>query len=107
MFGLGHLQAGNVAGAKMAFEEAMVLDQNFAPAYFNHGNACRELGQLDIALNSFKAAVAMEAKNFSYLTNLGNAFCDMGLRSEAAHYLKAAVDLPPILRWRISISRMF
>ena len=95
MFGLGHLQAGNVAGAKMAFEEAMVLDQNFAPAYFNHGNACRELGQLDIALNSFKAAVAMEAKNFSYLTNLGNAFCDMGLLSEAAHYLKAAVDLYP------------
>ena len=27
MFGLGHLQAGNIAGAKMAFEEAMVLDQ--------------------------------------------------------------------------------
>ena len=58
MFGLGHLQAGNVAGAKMAFEEAMVLDENFAPAYFNHGNACRELGQLDIALNSFKPASA-------------------------------------------------
>ena len=32
MFGLGHLQGGNVAGAKMAFEEAMDLDRNFAPA---------------------------------------------------------------------------
>ena len=34
MFGLGHLQAGNVAGAKMAFEEAMVLDQNFRQLTF-------------------------------------------------------------------------
>ena len=95
MFGLGHLQAGNVAGAKMAFEEAIELDRHFAPAYFNHGNACRELGQLNIALNSFKAAVNCETKNFSYLTNLGNILCDMGLLSEAANYLKAAVDTSP------------
>lgn len=95
MFGLGHFQSGNVAGAKMAFEEAMELDRNFAPAHFNHGNACRELGQLNIALNSFKAAVALETKNFSYLTNLGNILCDMGLLSEAVHYLKAAVETSP------------
>ena len=95
IFGLGHMRMGNLAGAKMAFIEAINLKCDFSAAYLNYGNLCRSLGQFEEALSLFLSARNYLPDNANLLNDIGNLLIEVGKIQDGISYLKRSVALSP------------
>ena len=95
IFGLGHMRMGNLAGARMAFTEAISLKCDFAAAYLNHGSLCRSLGQFEEALSLFLSASNYLPDNANLLNDIGNLLIEVGKIQDSVSYLKRSVELSP------------
>ncbi len=106
LVGTARAQAGNAAGARTAFEQAVALNANFLPAKLN-------LARLEIATKAYDDAEArlaailkVDDKNAEALFEMGSLSERRGRLAEAQRWLEKANDLsgPKEVRWSLALS---
>ena len=106
LLGLAHAQAGNLAAARTAFEQAVKLDDSLVSARLN-------LARLDVQARSYDAAVAklaailkVDEKNTEAMLETGLLAERRGQLAEAQRWLEKANDLaaPRELRWGLALT---
>jgi len=84
-----------LAEAIKAFDKAVEIQPNFAAAYYNRGDALKQIGRLDDALDSYDKAIRLEPNNaFSY-NNRGLVLQYLGKPSEAISSYEHAAQIKP------------
>jgi len=71
------------------------LEPNFPDAYNNLGNALRESGRLEEAINCYRTTLRLKPDHPHAYNNLGNAMKDKAMVKEAIHCYATAVRLMP------------
>jgi len=106
LLGLAHAQAGNLAAARTAFEQAVKLDDSLVSARLN-------LARLDVQARSYDAAAAklaailkVDEKNTEAMLETGLLAERRGQLAEAQRWLEKANDLaaPRELRWGLALT---
>ena len=77
------------------FDQAIVLDANFAEAHSNRANILVKAGLPDEALVSFERALALDANSIPDLINRGALLQDIGRHAEALASYDRALALAP------------
>ena len=97
-------QTGDVEGAKTALERAVSLatnsgmnERDLAQMNVNLGKSYRDLNQLELALQSFKRAVALNPLSAVARTDLGDTYFRLGECDQAIFELSQASALNPQL----------
>lgn len=85
--------AKNYAQALEAYDEAVMLNPNYAEAYNNRGIVKYELGQYEAAVSNYTMAIKLRSNFVDALNNRGNAYAALGRFEDAAQDLQAAVKL--------------
>ena len=73
----------------------MQLDPNYALAFSNRGNALRQLGRLDEALQSYQRAISLKANYAEALCNQAIALTGAGRWEEACTSAEQAINARP------------
>lgn len=89
------LEREDPAGARAAYERALVLDPAHADAAINLGRLCHEAGELDRAEGVYRAALEFNLRNAVLLFNLALVLEDAGRRSSAIELYEAAIAADP------------
>lgn len=77
------------------FNQAIVLDPNFAPNYINRGNVYKKLQQDEVALKDFNLAVDLDPKNALAYYNRGTFFQELGQYKDAQVDFDKAIAFDP------------
>ena len=85
--------AKDYAQALAAYDEAVMLNPNYAEAYNNRGIVKYELGQYAEAISNYTMAIKLNPQFFFALNNRGNARAALGQFQDAEQDLKAALRL--------------
>lgn len=85
--------AKNYAKALEAYDEAVMLNPNYAEAYNERGIVKYELGQYAEAVSNYTMAIKLRANFVDALNNRGNAYLALGQFQNAAQDLQAALKL--------------
>lgn len=85
--------AKNFAQALAAYDEAVMLNPNYAEAYNNRGIVKYELGQYEAAISNYTMAIKLRQNFVDALNNRGNAYMAVGRLQDAAQDLQAALKL--------------
>lgn len=95
-------QQGALQDARAAFERAVaqigganITDRERSTIQVNLGKVYRDLGQFDLAQQSFRRAVVLDPANATAHNNLGNIQYRLGNCSEAEYELSQAASLAP------------
>ena len=72
------------------------LNQNYANAINNLGNAYKFNGDLDKALDAYRCALEVAPDSSLVLNNIGNALTAMGQADKAIDFLGKAIILSPV-----------
>lgn len=91
--GLLHLQLGESAQAKRAFEQALQSDPTSPVAWHGLGNAFRALDDIDAAIGAYRKATQLSPNAPNAWINLGVALRLRGRSSEALDCLRRAQSL--------------
>lgn len=95
-------EAGQLAEAITAFNQAIALYPAYVEATLALAEAQRQLGQTDEALASFRRALAVRPNLFEARVGLGSLYVQRGERDRALEQLLIALeqqpDQPPLLR---------
>ena len=91
-YGWALLQNNKFNDAVNEFKNAINIDKNFFPAYFNLGLAYMQVKKYDLATDSFKKALAIQSKSPQARLNLGIAYREMGKYDAAMKELKTAYE---------------
>jgi protein O-GlcNAc transferase len=83
--------------AEVAYEEAISLNPADGASYYNLGNAQRELGKAEAALQSYRQAQQRMPDDADVYNNLGNALRETGQLKEAIAAYQQALQLNPQL----------
>jgi protein O-GlcNAc transferase len=75
------------------YNQAIVCDPQFVEAYNNMGNALKDAGRVEEAINCYRSCLALQANHPQALTNLGNIYMEWNLISAAASFYKAAISV--------------
>jgi tetratricopeptide (TPR) repeat protein len=77
---LGNLlkAAGDLPGAKTAYETALKIDPNFATGYYNLGVICKALNLFTEAINAYKTAIKLNPNYAEAYQNLGVVLLKVG-----------------------------
>ncbi len=78
-----------------AFEDAIALKPDFAPAHFNRGWALEPLGELNQARRSYEAAIAIKPDHVDALAHLATLAARRGDFAEARRLAQRALALEP------------
>ena len=96
------LEEGNALGEHKRYEEALVaydqaihLDSNFAPAYHNKGNALNELKRYEEALAAYERAIRLDPNDAIAYSNKGMALYGLKQYEEALADYEQAIRLDP------------
>ena len=89
--------SGQTAKAEAAYEQALVLQPDFAEAHNDLGALLAQRGDLRGALSHFRAALAASPHAADVLTNLGYALLLGGQTAEARRYYEQALAIQPEL----------
>ena len=88
-------QRGRLREAIEAFEHALALKPDFAPAYHNLGLAWWRLGNIERAMAGFRRAVELDPTNIEPYCGLGQALVAEGREHDAVEIMRRAVtELP-------------
>ena len=85
-------QAGDLTGARRAYEAALQLSPRRIDALSNLGLVCSGLGQYDRAVQSFEKALKIDPRQPAVLFNLGLTYLQAGQNENARRSLAAAVE---------------
>ena len=77
--------------------QAIRVDPEFAEAYSNLGNALKELGDLDAAVQAYDKAIRLKPRFCDPYNNLGSTYAQMGRSEDAIETYKMALMLNPAL----------
>jgi Tfp pilus assembly protein PilF len=88
--GVEELRAGNYDTAAAQLETAIKLVPEFLGAYGNLGVARRLQGDVDAALDVYRRALAIQARDPTILNNLASLYQSLGRHEEAQAALRAA-----------------
>jgi protein O-GlcNAc transferase len=58
------------------YNQAIVCDPQFVEAYNNMGNALKDAGRVEEAINCYRSCLALQANHPQALTNLGNIYME-------------------------------
>jgi len=94
---LKHHQAGQLADAVAAYDEALAAMPDKVAALVNKGVALRRLGRLSEAMACYWRVLAVEPGNLECWCNAGNALLDMGRTEEARAVLEYALRKGPLI----------
>jgi spermidine synthase len=93
--GAAAFMRGDVEGAVKLCEQAIALDQNYAPVYDLLGAAQTRLQHPAEARAAFEKSLAFDAHDSTAYTNLGVLELGLGHRQQAANYFAEALWLSP------------
>ena len=89
------LVAGDVAGARALYEQALTLDARSAPAEAGLARLDRDAGDPQGALEHAQRAARFQMRNWQYQRDLELAYRDVGMASEALAAARAARRMVP------------
>ena len=89
------LVAGDVAGARALYEQALTLDARSAPAEAGLARLDREAGNLQGAVEHAQRAARFQMRNWQYQRDLALAYRDVGMTSEALAAARTARRIAP------------
>lgn len=93
--GLLRLHQGDWAGAFTDFNQALVLDPNYAEAYFYRGIVRRQQGSLSQALADFNQAISQHPGYAEAYVNRGTIFLEQNQLPSAIDDFQQAIQLQP------------
>ncbi len=97
--GVNCYNAGDLGGAKAAFDKALEIDPKYINALNNLGNALKELGHYAEALSAFDQALEIDPKYHHAWNGRGNALGELGRYSEAIAAYDQALEIDPKYHW--------
>jgi tetratricopeptide (TPR) repeat protein len=86
---------GRYAEAVEAFERALELKPDFAPAYHNLGLAWQGLGETAKSIAAYRRAVELDPTNVEPYCGLANVLASLGRDDEAFETMRRAVETAP------------
>jgi tetratricopeptide (TPR) repeat protein len=90
-----NLQSNRLDAAREAFDRAIAVDPNSAPAYSYLGTLYDKQERSDLAIAMFKRAIAINPWDVVSIHNLGRVYLNGGQLDQAAPLLRRAVELAP------------
>lgn len=87
------LSAGDLMGAKTAYEMALKIDPGFAAGHNNLGMTLKALGQMEAAIASYQKAIQLHPEYADAYQNLGVALLKIGRVPESLSAFKRAIAL--------------
>jgi len=93
--GWQYFNRGDADTALKRFNQARILNKNFAPAYFGTAYVLSTQGKLNEAIGYYQKTIELEPSFPHSYSNLGLALTYMGKKEEAFKYLQKAIKLAP------------
>src|SRR4051794_10594201 len=93
--GWRYFNRGDTDTALKRFNQALILDPNFAPAYFGIAYVYSVQNKLDLAIQNYRKSIEKDPTSAHSYSNLGLALLYTGQRNEALPMLKKALELDP------------
>ncbi len=93
--GWKYFDNGDLTTALMRFNQALLLDKNFAPAYFGIAKAYSVQNKLDLAIDNYKKSIEFDPTYSHSYSNLGLALVYSDKFEEALPYLRKAIEIDP------------
>ena len=93
--GLTYSKLGVSDSVRWAYQEAVVADSSFAPAYILIGQEYRKDAEYQKALTYTRKALELEPENISYKSILGSVLFQMGELERALAYLEEVISERP------------
>ena len=78
-----------------SYNQAIELQPDYAEAYINRGNALRDLGQLEAAVESYDKAIQLRSDYVETYSNRGVALAELGQLEAAVDSYNQAIELQP------------
>ncbi len=93
--GIEQANLGDLEAAIALWDQALALDPNFAPAWYNRGSALGTLGQLEEAIASFDRALAINAQDIEALNAKGQTLYNLQQWPEAIACWDQVLSIQP------------
>ena len=93
--GWSYFKKGDADTALKRFNQALILDPNFAPAYFGIAYVYSVQKKLDMAIENYRKSIEKDPTFSHSYSNLGLALLYSGKPQEALPMLKKALDIDP------------
>lgn len=93
--GWRYFDKGDSDTALKRFNQALILDPNFAPAYFGIAYVYSVQDKLDLAIQNYRKSIEKDPTFSDSYSNLGLALLYSGKPKEALPHLKKALDIDP------------
>ena len=93
--GWSYFNKGDTDIALKRFNQALILDPNFAPAYFGIGYVYSVQNKLDLAIQNYRKSIEKDPTFSHSYSNLGLALLYSGKRKEALPSFKKALEIDP------------
>ena len=93
-----HAEKGEIEEAKKLYRDvlqALSLKPDYAVAYCNMGNALKEQGKLDKAIEAYRKALSLKPNFAEAYSDIGNALKDQGKLEEAITAYNKTLSLKP------------
>lgn len=90
-------EGGDLDGALRSFQQATIIDPQYAPGYYGKGHAYLALNRVGLAITNFKKTIELaEPPMVEAYVNLGFALTLMGREQEGFKMYNQALDLDPL-----------
>lgn len=93
--GWSYFNKGDADTALKRFNQALILDPNFAPAYFGIAYVYSVQNKLDLAIQTYRKSIEKDPTFSHSYSNLGLALLYSGNAKDALPMLKKALDIAP------------
>jgi Tfp pilus assembly protein PilF len=91
--GWSYLNNGNTDTALKRFNQALILDPDFAPAYFGIAYLYSVQNKFDLAIQNYRKSIEIDPTFSHAYSNLGLALLHSGKPNEALPNLQKALDI--------------
>ena len=93
--GWSYFKKGDMDTALKRFNQALILDPDFAPGYFGIAYVYSVQNKLDLAIKNYQKSIEKDPTHSDSYSNLGLAFLYSNKPAEALPMLKKAVEIDP------------
>jgi tetratricopeptide (TPR) repeat protein len=97
LLGAAHFQLRNFPESIFFCQQTVRVDSNCAEAYSNMGNAFKEMGDLDTAMQFYLQAIKLKPRYSDAYNNLACCYLQQSLFEDAIDTFQMAVLLNPVL----------
>ena len=93
--GWGYFQKGDMDTALKRFNQALILDPDFAPGYFGIAYVYSVQNKLDLAIKNYQKSIEKDPSHTDTYSNLGLALLYSNKPLDAVPMLKKAIEINP------------